>query len=244
MIPYVDLDCQVGMLVDAPVDTATPADLTTRQARLGIVAAACAATSAWWHDPATGNAETHRLAVGHLRPTVMLHPSLPGEQPVTAEPIWADAVLATAAPGRHGWDLTDPSAVPLLDALEEMARPLLLSTEDLDWPGLDRLAGARPALTVLVTDIGYRALRRLVPVLHRRPNLLALTTNFATHEGIEWFVEHLGADRLLFGSGTPRHDPGAAVARLQWSGLDDATVRQIAHDNAVRLIPALGEVAR
>lgn len=241
-IDFLDLDCQVGLLVDAPVTTATADDLVAQHRRLGVVAAACAATSAWWHDPATGNAETHRIATGPLRPTVMLHPPLPGETPVTDEPIWPDAVLATAAPRRHGWSLTDPTVAPLLDALQAAGTPLLLSCEDLGWDGLDQLCQARPDLVVLVTDIGYRALRRVMPVLARRPNLHALTANFATHEGIEWFVEHLGADRLLFGSGTPRHDLGAAVARLQWSGLGEQALRQVAYGNAVRLVPGLADL--
>lgn len=242
-IRYIDLDCQVGLLVDAPVDTATPTDLLARHRALGVAAAACCATSAWWHDPASGNAETHRLTGGRLRPTVMLHPPMPGRPSVTAEPVWADAVLATAAPRRHGWSLDEPSAGAVLDALVDLRRPLLLSVDDASWAELDRLAGARPDLVVLVTDIGYRALRRLAPILQRRPNLHALTANFATHEGIEWFVEHLGVERLLFGSGSPRHDLGAAVARLQWSGLPDADVRQVAHDNAVRLVPAFASAA-
>jgi predicted TIM-barrel fold metal-dependent hydrolase len=69
------------------------------------------------------------------------------------------------------------------------------------------------------------------------PNVWVDTSGAAPESGIvEYAVEQLGADRILYGSDAPIRDFGVAIARITGSRLDAATQRRILHDNAAALL--------
>ena len=64
-------------------------------------------------------------------------------------------------------------------------------------------------------------------------NLVVDTSGAAPEAGIvEFAVEHLGADRVLYGSDVPVRDFGVALARITGSRLDATTKKKILRDNA------------
>jgi len=68
-------------------------------------------------------------------------------------------------------------------------------------------------------------------------NLVVDTSGAAPEEGlVEFAVEHLGANRVLYGSDVPVRDFGVALARVTGSRLDDATKRKILRENARALL--------
>ena len=69
------------------------------------------------------------------------------------------------------------------------------------------------------------------------PNVVVDTSGAAPETGIvEYAVEQLGADRIVYGSDAPIRDFGVAIARITGSRLDAATQRKILHDNAAKLL--------
>lgn len=69
------------------------------------------------------------------------------------------------------------------------------------------------------------------------PNVVVDTSGAAPEAGIiEFAVEQLGADRVLYGSDAPIRDFGVCLARITGSRLDAATKRKILHDNARDLL--------
>jgi len=69
------------------------------------------------------------------------------------------------------------------------------------------------------------------------PNVWVDTSGAAPEAGIvEYAVEQLGAERILYGSDVPIRDFGVAIARITGSRLDAATKRKILHDNARTLL--------
>ncbi len=69
------------------------------------------------------------------------------------------------------------------------------------------------------------------------PNVVVDTSGAAPETGIvEYAVEELGADRILYGSDAPIRDFGVAIARITGSRLDPRTQRKILHDNAAALL--------
>jgi predicted TIM-barrel fold metal-dependent hydrolase len=69
------------------------------------------------------------------------------------------------------------------------------------------------------------------------PNVVVDTSGAAPEAGIvEYAVEQLGADRILYGSDAPIRDFGVAIARITGSRLDPATKQKILHDNAAALL--------
>ena len=69
------------------------------------------------------------------------------------------------------------------------------------------------------------------------PNIVVDTSGAAPETGIiEYAVEQLGADRILYGSDVPIRDFGVAIARITGSRLDVTVQRKILHDNAAQLL--------
>lgn len=69
------------------------------------------------------------------------------------------------------------------------------------------------------------------------PNVVVDTSGAAPESGIvEYAVEQLGADRIVYGSDVPIRDFSVAIARITGSRLDAATQRKILHDNAAKLL--------
>ena len=89
---------------------------------------------------------------------------------------------------------------------------------------------------MVLTRVGYRAFRVLVPMLRRYPNLHVDLSYFATHQGVEFIVQHIGPERILFGTGQPLEDPGGALTRLCYADLEDRCAGQIGFANLERLL--------
>ena len=69
------------------------------------------------------------------------------------------------------------------------------------------------------------------------PNLVVDTSGAAPEAGIvEYAVEQLGAERVVYGSDVPIRDFAVAIARITGSQLDAVTQRKILHDNAAALL--------
>lgn len=237
-----DCNAMLGRLPSAPAGEGTVAALTKVMDRFGIEAAVVAHTAAWRHDPVTGNAQLLAEVAGEprLRPAWVGLPDGCGEVPPPAQFVAVVRRHGVAAvrlyPADHGYDLAGPDVAPLLDALAAARLPLLVDADQAPLAEIEAIAAARPALQVVVCQIGYRALRRLAGVLVRTPNVHVDLSYLGTHLALEWLVERFGTGRLLFGTGLPARDPADAVTRLLWSELGDAEVAAIGAGNLRRLI--------
>lgn len=243
MTALIDACAWVGAHPRAYVDDHSAAGLAATMRRLDIGGAMVGATAAVWHDPVGGNDEALAAATHHgLFPCFTLVGSTPEEADppaLVAEAVAAGVAGFRMAPSTHGFDPVDAALDPTYDALVSSQRPLTIDLADIGAARLDALAARWPRLSLIVSSIGYRALRTMAPLLSRRANLSVDTVNFATHEGFEWYVRQYGAERLLFATGAPFRDPAEAVARLMWSGLAEADRELVGHANAERLFPGV-----
>ena len=84
-----------------------------------------------------------------------------------------------------------------------------------------------------LTGCGVRGVLAVQP----HENLLVDTSGAAPEEGIvEFAVEQLGAERVLYGSDVPVRDFGVALARVTGARLDASTKKKILRDNARALL--------
>jgi predicted TIM-barrel fold metal-dependent hydrolase len=84
-----------------------------------------------------------------------------------------------------------------------------------------------------LTGCGVRGVLAVKPC----DNLVVDTSGAAPEEGIvEFAVEQLGADRVLYGSDVPVRDFAVALARVTGARLAAAAKRKILHDNARTLL--------
>ena len=252
-IPMIfDCECLVGLPkqpFSAPAVGIVPdaADLVSEMERLGIARALVRHRACLESAPEAGNL----LLLAETAPYASLIPAWY----VTAdgiEGVW-DAAAAVEEAVAHGvraaWTMAQgrdsaPSSLEpwcageMLSALEAHRVPLLLSYRDVSASILHALLEAFPRLPVILLEVPrygrnqplYR-LMALHPALH-----LSLSPLYSVHEGTEDLCRRFGAERLLFGSGYPLCEGGAAIAALAYAAISDAEREMIAGANLQRLL--------
>jgi len=249
-----DACCYIGRWPTERLAFHTVQELLAEMVRLGISRALVSHTLARQNVPAIGNVRLMKEIAGYsqLEPCWVVMPS-EAEQghgiESLCEAMAAQGVRAVRiCPRDHVYPLTDWMAGKLLAALAERRYLVLLDLDqvvlptglfDVDpagWRDIAWLCRTFPDLSVVLTQVGYRALRVLLPLMEACPNLFLDLSYFATHLGVEEIVARFGAERLLFGTGQPLTDPGGALFRLYYAEITSSQREMIAHQNLERLL--------
>lgn len=244
---WFDAHVLLGVHPERPGRRIDDAAVLEHLARHRLSGALIGSMTSWLHDPLTGNAEVS-AAVARMnasRPDVGLRacwtavPPTPGELDDVARLVDDAEQSGVAAfrihPATHGFDAGDPALQPFYRRLTELGLPLCVDRTEIGWPVIDAIATRHPELTMIVSLVGYRELRTLATHLSRHPRLAVDLVNFATHQGLEWLVEHFDPSRALFATGLGLRDPGESLTRLRFSDLDQGVVDRIGSGNADRL---------
>ena len=98
------------------------------------------------------------------------------------------------------------------------------------------LAKRFPNVRIIMAHLTGCGIRGVLAV-KECPNVVIDTSGAAPESGIvEYAVEQVGADRVLYGSDVPIRDFAVALARVTGSRLDRATQRKILYENARALL--------
>lgn len=136
--------------------------------------------------------------------------------------------------GRGEWTLD--ALEPVLEALQSLSPVLFLSVWDnLPKPAVLALAARFPDMPLVFTEAMWGHVGPMLDLMRQRDNVLIETSWLHTHQALELFSSHYGAERLLFGMGSEAHQ-GAAIAELACAGLSDSERELIAHGNLERLL--------
>ena len=138
-------------------------------------------------------------------------------------------------PKTHWFLPNETSLGPYLSLLEEEGIPLLVDYSEIGLPYLEGILKAHPALNVVLLGASWSCERIVFSLMRDYPNLYLDFSNLQGNFVLEAFVQRLGADRLLFGSGMPQMSLGAARALVDYSYLSDEDKRKIAGGNLARL---------
>ncbi|KPK63509.1 MAG: hypothetical protein AMK73_05060 [Planctomycetes bacterium SM23_32] len=172
-------------------------------------------------------------------PTVLPtgHGDVPSEREQIAELVARGSGAATLRPGQDGWSTAEWCAGTLLGLLEERRIPVLCRHSVLGFEAVADLAGRHPGLPIVMFHVGYRSQRTLVSLMKAFANVfLSVGSPYSVHLGIESMADHVGAERLLFGTGFPYAEPMASITMLTYSDLSDADKQLVGSGNLDRLI--------
>jgi predicted TIM-barrel fold metal-dependent hydrolase len=162
---------------------------------------------------------------------------VPSEREQVEELIAHGAGAATLRPERDGWSTAEWCAGKLLRLLEERRVPVLCRQSALGFDAVADLAGRHPQLPIVMFQLSYRLQRMVVPLMAAFPNVyIAVGSPYSVHLGLESMAAHVGAERLLFGSGFPFAEPMATVTMLTYSELGEADKQLVGWGNLDRLI--------
>jgi hypothetical protein len=172
-------------------------------------------------------------------PTVLPqgHGDVPSEEEQLEELLARGSGAATLRPGQDGWSTAEWCAGALLWRLEERRIPVLCRNSILGFEAIADLAGRYPGLPIIMFHLGYRSQRTLVSLMKASANVfLAIGSPYSVHLGIESMAGHVGAERLLFGTGFPYAEPMASVTMLAYSDLSEADKQVVGSGSLDRLI--------
>lgn len=161
---------------------------------------------------------------------------VPDEAEQVAGAVAAGAGAVLARPGPDYWLPERWVAEPLLAALEAARMPLFCPLRLVPLPVLAQWAQWAPDLPLIVAEVPYNQNRSLVPLFQSFPNTyLSLGSTFTAHCGVEFFASVMGAERLLFGTGLPTAEAGAAIGQLLYADLTGEEREWIGAGNFRRL---------
>ncbi|MGX1133791.1 putative TIM-barrel fold metal-dependent hydrolase [Streptomyces glaucescens] len=148
------------------------------------------------------------------------------------------------SPAVHGAGLADPRVAGLVGVAAEFRHPVYVVCLERGGAGVADLVGLARRFPQVDFVLGHSGIGNIdfyaLTLIRDEPNILLETSGGYTCVA-EAALSRLGADRVLFGSEYPLQDPSVELAKYAALRLPAAQWRQVAWDNAHRL---LGEEKR
>lgn len=142
-------------------------------------------------------------------------------------------------PGVQGWSIDGNFFRGILERLQGCNAVLMVSSLDspTGWELPHRIAHltAPLGIPVLLTDTTYGNQTEVSAVMQAYPHVHAETSWVATADGLDIFVEEVGAGRLLYGSAAPAHPMQKAINQVLEADISNDDKRAILGGNAQRL---------
>ncbi|MBD3293046.1 MAG: amidohydrolase family protein, partial [Armatimonadia bacterium] len=132
--------------------------------------------------------------------------------------------------------LTDDVWAPLLRQLQRRRVPLFADTGHMSVEAASSLCARYPELRVILCGVPWGSDRRLLPALEACANLHVETHAFYGHRALERIAAEFGAQRLIFGTGLPEWDAGAAIMMPLYENLSDDDRDAVAGGNLLRML--------
>lgn len=237
-MPIIDCYTLLGSWPLAEVDLSVEALASGMQAR-GVSRSLVTHTSAIFYDAALGNDEVLAACAQYepLTPVAVINPlRYPDCLDEAARLLEKGVQVFRLCPREHGYPFSG-SVGPLREALRllEGARLLLVDLADLPAPVLTAdIAELLPAPTAVTVTSG--SLGTAIQAAKESQHLWIETSRLDAGGAVEAAVRHVGADRILFGSGAPLRALGSAVMSVQYAELSEGDRAAIFDGNVQRLL--------
>ena len=240
---WIDASCRGGSARDHAAGTPTLAQLLQEMNRLRIRRALV--TSAWFEviSPDVANQQLFEDLSAHdrLLPVPDVLPE--GGERFLDRPADAIADLielgAVAGQARGGlYPLTSWCAGEMLEAMQAARLPLMVRHDEVLPDHLPAVLLDFPQLPVLLQEVPRLGYNRMVYPLLRQFSQLYMVCDAPTFvfRGIDYLVDRLGPDQLVWGTRFPLSEGGAAITGITYARIPGAAKAAIAGGNIKRLI--------
>ncbi len=141
-------------------------------------------------------------------------------------------------PGDQGWPIGSAAFGEVLKQLASVNMQVMVNAA---LPGevtvLGRMIADYPAPVILSSVCG-ETLSEVLAVASTVPNLLVETHALHTPGALELFAQRVGAERIVFGSGAPRHSIASSLYYVLQAELSDSEKELVLGGNIKRILEA------
>jgi len=147
-----------------------------------------------------------------------------------------------AFPAEHKYLMTRTALNPLYDLMVEREIPLFISVNGScggisGWYLIENILSDAEELTLVVTEHGSWGHDRFFrPLIERYEKLYLGISRYELDGGIGDFCGKYGAEKLLFGTGFPRWNPGGPILTLTHADITTKEREMIASGNLERIL--------
>jgi predicted TIM-barrel fold metal-dependent hydrolase len=237
-VPIIDCYTLLGPWPHAEADLSLEALAAGMQARAVSHSLVTHAT-AIFHDPAVGNDQVIQLGAQHAQivPVAVINPlRYPDCLEEISRCLGRGVKVFRLCPREHGYPFSG-AVGPLAEVLEQLGQARLLLADLVGLPApvltadVARLLAGPTAVTVEGDALG-----QVIQSARKSPHLWVETSRLQAGGAVEAAVKHLGAERVVFGSGAPLRALGSAVMSVQYADLSDGDRNAIFDGNAGRAL--------
>ena len=141
----------------------------------------------------------------------------------------------------HNYPTDGPNYAPVWDYASKRGCPVLIHVRDWsNFDNMDKLADEHKDVNFLLAHAGnaiYQDIERVIKLAAGRPNIYLDLTGSALHFGIlEYFVETVGAERVIYGSDIPFIDAAPQLGRVVYAKIREDDKRKVLGLNIARLL--------
>lgn len=237
-MPIVDSYTLLGSWPQTEVELSVEALAAGMQAR-GISRSLITHTNAIFYDAALGNDQVYQLCSQHapLTPVAVINPlRYPNCLAEVDRCVDMGVQVFRLCPREHGYPFSG-SVGPLREVLRALERAdlVLVDLVGLCSPLLTADIGELlPVPTAFSVEAGE--LGTLLQAGRHSPHVWVETSGLTAGGALETAVEHLGANRVIFGSRSPLRSIGSAVMSVQFAELSEPDRLAVFEGNIQRLL--------
>jgi Predicted metal-dependent hydrolase of the TIM-barrel fold len=140
-------------------------------------------------------------------------------------------------PEMQGWNVEQRVFSLLLKALDDYGLPLIIS----ESPGKLYSITENIGIPIIFLSCHYYTLHETLAVFRERRNFYAEARHLLAPDSVEYFIEKIGADRLVFGSNSPFDYAGSAVRRIMHADISESAKNAIFSGNLERILQKFPE---
>lgn len=146
------------------------------------------------------------------------------------------AGAAWIRPAPDAWSTEPWCSDKIFSALTAQRLPVFCQAEHVSATEVAGIATRFPELPIVFSGVLYTDIRAAVALLlHFQNVFLSIAPPWCAHLGLEYFEKHKLADQIVFGTGYPEAEPGAALGYLHYADLPIGSKERIACGNVQRL---------
>jgi len=139
----------------------------------------------------------------------------------------------------NGFVANAPIVYPFMEEARSLNIPVFFHTGhppySLPW-AVGELARDFPDVRIVMIHMGHGHavyIQSAVELAKKLPNIYLETSGMPMHTKIKEVFDTIGEDRVMYGSDIPFHDPSVELQRMKVTGITDAQMQKLLHDNAL-----------